>query len=90
MVRSGTVRIHARRARGAMMSYHRPHITTNASGEVTQFTWAPAFEGPLPVTSGPDVGAYYSAYGKMLALINYRMRVTLIGQEQELNLFKFA
>ena len=62
-------KIHARRERGARMTYHRPHISINANDELTQFTWAPAFEGPLPITDGPDVEAYYRAYAKMNELI---------------------
>ena len=49
--------------------YARPHVSINARGELTQFTYAPQFEGPLPVRDGPDAEAYYDAYAVLAATV---------------------
>jgi gamma-butyrobetaine dioxygenase len=47
----------------------RPHITVNGAGGITQVTWAPPFEGPLPTTHGAEATAYYQAYASFARLI---------------------
>eukprot|EP00041_Stephanoeca_diplocostata_P023484 m.578093 g.578093 ORF g.578093 m.578093 type:complete len:183 (+) comp22303_c0_seq8:140-688(+) len=42
-------KIHFDRADPVAMVYHRPIVTVNpATDKITQVTWAPPFEGPLP------------------------------------------
>jgi len=52
---------HMERERPVLMRYQRPHISTNAAGEVIAVFWAPAFEGPLCVAE-EEVQPYYDAY----------------------------
>eukprot|EP00038_Savillea_parva_P018706 m.25149 g.25149 ORF g.25149 m.25149 type:complete len:519 (+) comp4214_c0_seq1:75-1631(+) len=55
-------KIHYEREEPVHMTYHRPIISVNPWGRVTQMTWSPPFEGPLP-NYGPDTtAAYYAAY----------------------------
>jgi|TARA_B110000090_G_C13329119_1_gene426585 gamma-butyrobetaine dioxygenase len=71
---------HVDRENPAQFFYRRPHVTTNATGDVTQVFWSPAFEGPLhmdPATAdalgyaseGDAVDAYYEAYRAFTQLL---------------------
>mmetsp|Transcript_8582 Transcript_8582/g.12024 ORF Transcript_8582/g.12024 Transcript_8582/m.12024 type:complete len:485 (+) Transcript_8582:188-1642(+) len=55
-------KVHYNRDVPVHMIYHRPIISTNAWGRITQFTWAPPFEGPLPNYGADVTAAYYDAY----------------------------
>jgi alpha-ketoglutarate-dependent taurine dioxygenase len=71
---------HVNREHPAQFFYRRPHITTNATNEVTQVFWSPAFEGPLHMDSeiaeslgyaseGDAVDSYYTAYRTFASLL---------------------
>lgn len=75
-------KVHFERAEPVCMVYHRPIISLGPTGEVSQFTWAPPFEGPLPPQPDvADTAAYYAAYCALNAaieasdqLIEFRLR----------------
>ena len=62
-------KIHLDRVHPARMVYCRPHISVNSNGQITQFTWAPPFEGPLPIAHGDVPERYYRAYAALAGLI---------------------
>mmetsp|Transcript_11138 Transcript_11138/g.33355 ORF Transcript_11138/g.33355 Transcript_11138/m.33355 type:complete len:371 (+) Transcript_11138:777-1889(+) len=63
-------KVHYDREEPVHMTYHRPILSVNAWGHITQFTWAPPFEGPLP-NYGPKITrAYYAAYSALAEAID--------------------
>eukprot|EP00041_Stephanoeca_diplocostata_P023481 m.578037 g.578037 ORF g.578037 m.578037 type:complete len:246 (+) comp22303_c0_seq1:140-877(+) len=64
-------KIHFDRADPVAMVYHRPIVTVNpATDKITQVTWAPPFEGPLPrYDAGTVVDEFYRAYCALAEMI---------------------
>eukprot|EP00051_Salpingoeca_urceolata_P009611 m.116612 g.116612 ORF g.116612 m.116612 type:complete len:461 (-) comp16382_c0_seq6:76-1458(-) len=52
------------------LTCRRPHITTNARGQVTSVTWAPPFEGPLQSLDIEQEQLYYAAYAKLEEILD--------------------
>jgi hypothetical protein len=63
-------KVHYTRDEPVHMMYHRPLITVNGWGRITQFMWAPPFEGPLPNYGPAITAAYYEAYCELARVID--------------------
>ena len=61
-------KIHYKRENPVSMTYQKPHIAVNASGDIIGFNWGPCHEGPLRVPPA-DVEPYYKAYQKLSTML---------------------
>ena len=78
---------HFNRDLPAQFYYRRPHITTNASNDVTQVFWSPAFEGPVHMDDETAVHLGYASEADAMDAYyyGYRSFAKLLTSERVLN-----